>query len=932
MFNKIQKILLFGFLLLITLNIYPKNNNNIYIDVSNVNSPYFGLDDDQKAYGYIVDLFNIINKDKYNIFFVKDTLRHKNKKKILGYITKNEVPENYKFIETSHRLDYYVFTRKNTDIKSLNDLLNKKIIILKDDLPFKILYKYKASYILEVKSYNYAINLLAKGTNDCAIVPYQIGRYIIDKNNLTNINYVITPLLSFNYGIAIPKEYTEIINTFKAGLQQSIENNEYKIIENKWFKNINDKHKLTKKGVIIFILLLLAVVIIIFLLIIIHFLRYEINASTRDIINELNLSNYSPLTVDINKSLTNDLLTSAPMWVFINDINGKIHKISKYMLSDIFDTNVQPKELNVKDIFDKDLSNKMMSYDISLINQKPNLIVEKIKFSINNDKYDKILIKYPLKIKGKNRMFFINMVLNPIVYTDFNKYMPSPDYLFTSVINALPDLIFIKNKQSEYIGGNKAFFDFYETSKEELIGKTDFSLTTNRNAEIFLKSDKEVLNSGKTWSKAEWATKSNGELLKFENIKIPLYNKKNEISGLVGISHDITKRYQYEQELKIAKEKVEKSDKVKSSFLVNVSSEIRTPVNSITGFSDLLLDTNLTVDQRVEIIDMIKTNGHALIDLVDDIIDFSRLESGQIHLKYSDFDLNSIIKNVYDYANLKKSQFGKEHMNISFNIGALEDIYMINSDPFRLRQVLKNLVNNTIRFSSSDSIYLGYKVNNDKLIIYVKYDNNTISNNVINQVSYKEKTKLTLSSIEKSSGISIIIAERVVEMLGGKFYIEKKELNLFNFYLSIPLKQVDTIVKTQVQENIMEVPDWSGKTVLVAEDEEINFILIEEVLKKTNIKIIRALDGREAIMLYKENISDIDLVLMDIRMPVVNGVVASNEILEIDTNAIIVALTAYVIQEDKERYMSAGIKAVIAKPVETNELYYTCNKYLLNKK
>jgi PAS domain S-box-containing protein len=509
--------------------------------------------------------------------------------------------------------------------------------------------------------------------------------------------------------------------------------------------------------------------------------------------------------------------------------------------------------------------------------------------------------------------------------------MPSPDYLFNSIINALPDLIFIKNRKSEYMGGNKAFFDFYKKTKEDIIGKTDFDFLSKTQANIFLKSDKDVFETGKIWSAVEWATKPNGELVKFENTKIPLLNNKNKIFGIVGISHDITNRHKYEQELEIAKEKVEESDRIKSSFLASVSSEIRTPVNSITGFSDLLIDPNLTIDQRAEIIDMIKTNSHALIDLVDDIIDFSRLESGQIHIKYSDFDLNSVIKNVYDYGNLKKNQFGKDHMNISFNIGAIEDVFMINSDSFRLRQVLKNLINNMVRFSSSDNIFFGYIVSNEKLIIYVKCDNSSVSDNILNRFSHKKNKHHTLSNVEKTSGITIIIAERVIEILGGQLYIEDEEHNMLNFYFSIPLKQPKVVLKhNKQQDDIVEIPDWSNKTILVAEDEEINFILIEEILKKTNINIIRANNGKEAILKYKENISDIDLILMDIRMPVINGVLASSEILKIDPDAIIIAQTAYVIQEDKERYMEVGIKSVIAKPVESNELYFACNKYLLD--
>jgi signal transduction histidine kinase len=138
----------------------------------------------------------------------------------------------------------------------------------------------------------------------------------------------------------------------------------------------------------------------------------------------------------------------------------------------------------------------------------------------------------------------------------------------------------------------------------------------------------------------------------------------------VGISHDITRHQIYEQELARAKEKAEEADRLKSSFLANMSHEVRNPMNSIIGFSDLLADADLTLDQRIEIIEMIQTNGYILIDLIDDIIDFSKIEAGQIRLKFSDFNLNAIIADAYNQASAKKSQFNKEHLVISLSFGS----------------------------------------------------------------------------------------------------------------------------------------------------------------------------------------------------------------------------------------------------------------------
>ena len=930
MIFRIQRI--FSLVVLLLLIVFSKIglaiDNNIYIDIQDVESPYFSFNENQEPQGYIVDLINTLNNDKYDITFVNDSSQYKGIAKILGYITEEEVPSGYYFIEMPHDIDYYVFTRQNANIMSLNNLLNKKIIILKNDLIFNMLYRYKASNILEVKSYNYALNKLAKGISDCAIIPYQIGADIINKQTLKNIDYIITPLFSYNYGIAIPIEYTEIINYFETGLKQSIENNEYKLIEYTWFENLSDdSNRFRINKLLLFIIVGLTVVILL-LAVFIKFLKYEINASTSDAINELSQSNYSPLIIDLNNPLINQLITSAPMWLFVNDINGKIFNISQHMLLDIFNDTVLPNGLIVSDIFDSKLSSQMASYDRKLMSHKSNLIVEPIKFEIDNEKHNKILVKYPLRIVANNRNLFLNIITKPIIEGDFNINTLSSDFLFNTVVNTLPDLIFIKNREGEYLGANKAFYDFYGMSEGDVIGKNDFEIVSEEEANKYLQSDKIVFNTGIVWEHTEWENRLNGESIKLENTKIPLRNKKNEIFGLVGISHDVTRCYHFEQDLKIAKEKVEESDRIKSSFLANMSHEIRTPMNSIIGFSDLLADPDLTLDQRVDIIDIIQTNGHTLIDLIDDIIDFSRLESGKVHLKYNDFDLNTIIEDAYDFGILKKTQLGKEHLNISFNIGSVEDVYMIHSDQFRLRQVLKNLIANSIRYSTSKSLLFGYIIRDNELLVYIKNDNNLISDEVIDKL-YSETTssRIDFSDIEESSGIALIIAKKVIEMINGRLYIEELVSGRPDFYFSIPLKQAKVLVKPNVNKDMLEIPNWSEKLILVAEDEEINYILLEKVLLKTSVKIIRANNGKEAIELFEENRLKIDLILMDIRMPEINGLDASRKILDIDPDTIIIAQTAYAMPEDKEQYFNVGIKSVVAKPIDPSELYYMCNKY-----
>ncbi len=916
------------------LNIQVKSSE-ITIDVKNSELPYFSYDKNHKPQGLVYDILTNIIPDTINLKFKERNIKLNNRV-IYGYITKENTPSDYTFIDYNVPLKYYIFTRKETNIKSISDLLNKKIIVLKDDISYKYLYRYKASHILKVKTSSEALKMLASGIDECAILPFQTGMYIIDKFNYNNITYVVTPLLSFNIGVAVPDTDKNLINILTKGIDNSILDNTLSLIKQKWIiytaKSSSHPNKIT---ILLSIVLLITLIIATIQFGVIKLLKKEIEASTKDYIKEIKKTDFSPLVIDLNSDLIKQIIELSQGWLYINDKNGKIINMSNSMKADIFDNGILPKNTSIAEILknNDDVIKQLDCYDKKLLNTETKLIVDKLNFTVNKEQHSKWLMKYPLKIKDKSGAYFINLLTKPLIEGNVSLLSAISDNLvFNSVINALPDLIFIKNIKGQYLGGNRVFFSFYGKSEDEILGKTDTELLGEEKAKIYIHSDDIVFKTGTKWEIIEWKKSPSGQEFKFEKTKIPLKDKKNRIFGLIGISHDITQRHKYEQELALAKEHAAESDRIKSSFLTNMSHEIRTPMNVIIGFSDLLADSDLTMSQREELIDMIQANGHILIDLIDDIIDFSRLETGQLQLKYSNFNINTIIHDAYDYGISKKNQLNKEHLNISFTIGSVEDEFIINSDPFRLKQILKNLFNNSIRFSTSENLFVGYIILDDKLLIYIKNDTNIVDENIFNKLhSEKVKKEYSISEIEESSGISLIIANNVIEMLGGNLYLEENIAGKPDFYFTIPLNKVESKSKKTINTKIMNIPDWSGKVILVAEDEEINYMLLENILAKTNVELYRAENGQKAINLFIENQSKIDLILMDIRMPEVNGAEAARQILDIAPDTVIIAQTAYVMPEDKDQYVSAGIKAVIAKPIDPSELYYTCNLFFQNK-
>ena len=244
---------------------------------------------------------------------------------------------------------------------------------------------------------------------------------------------------------------------------------------------------------------------------------------------------------------------------------------------------------------------------------------------------------------------------------------------------------------------------------------------------------------------------------------------------------------------------------------------------------------------------------------------------------------------------------------------------------------MKSLLNTSIRYSTSDSLFFGYTIYDDLLLFYAKGNHNVITDeHYINILNGENGVIIDFSSIEEASGISLIIAKTLIEMIGGKLLVDEATKGQPEYYFTIPLKKALAINKNSIQNAFGDVPDWSEKTILVAEDEETNFILLENLLERTNASIFRATNGKEAVELFQQN-PKINLILMDIRMPEMDGVEASKAILELNSNAIIIAQTAYTMPEDKNEYLKIGIKGVVAKPIDPAEFYFVCGRQLAKK-
>ena len=386
-----------------------------------------------------------------------------------------------------------------------------------------------------------------------------------------------------------------------------------------------------------------------------------------------------------------------------------------------------------------------------------------------------------------------------------------------------------------------------------------------------------------------------------------------------------------DKELLAAKEKAEESDRLKSAFLANMSHEIRTPMNAILGFAELLTfpDSSITAEEKISYIKLIHNSGNNLLHLIDDIIDISKIEAGQLKIIMKETNINTILKDtIQSYSEIKK-QKGKEHIELILNDNAKTQNIIIQSDPLRLHQVITNLIDNALKFTEDGFIEIGYQLQSKNFILfYVKDTGIGIEQNkkdtIFNRFSKLENDK---TRVFRGAGLGLAICRSLVELLGGKIWVESSPGIGSIFYFTLPYSKLTAEDNSLYFNKEKEVFNWQDKTILIAEDEPANFIYLKEVLKPTKINIIKATNGLEAIEQSKSN-SNIDIIIMDIKMPFMDGYEAAGIIKEMNRGIPIISQTAYAMPDEKEHGINSGLDDYLTKPIKPKTLLSVLNKHL----
>jgi PAS domain S-box-containing protein len=421
--------------------------------------------------------------------------------------------------------------------------------------------------------------------------------------------------------------------------------------------------------------------------------------------------------------------------------------------------------------------------------------------------------------------------------------------------------------------------------------------------------------------KSQWYAHAVGSLLR---------NMKGELKTFEGQFSDITFRKQFEMELIEAKEKAEESDRLKSAFLANMSHEIRTPMNAIIGFTQLLADPNISGNKKEEFIRIITHNGQTLIRLIDDIIDIARIEAGHLTINNTECHLNVLLPELQkQYLEIVQT-IGKKNIDIILDIPSEKIICY--TDAFRLRQVLSNLIDNAVKFTSEGYIEIGLRRTDDnKLLFYVRDTGIGIPADKVALIfdRFMQVEEADTRSYG-GTGLGLAISQNLVRMLKGEIKVDSKpgEGSTFYFILPLPILEINQSESLQ-KEKLQDYNNlWKDKVFLVAEDDKYNSRIIEELLRNTGVTIVHAWNGKEVLEKIRSDVR-FDLILMDIRMPVMNGLVAAQEIRKSFPDIIIIAQTAYANEEDKHLCIEAGCNDFVSKPIDKKQLFNTIRKYII---
>jgi PAS domain S-box-containing protein len=499
---------------------------------------------------------------------------------------------------------------------------------------------------------------------------------------------------------------------------------------------------------------------------------------------------------------------------------------------------------------------------------------------------------------------------------------------FRTLFIESPDAVFVVNNKSVILDVNPSASELVKIEKGNLVGKSILDLVPDSERKIVSKTFSKWL-TGEVTNYRGNTIRSDGKIVPIE-VNGSRINYSGE-KAMMCIVRDITITVNNEQRLKEIAKNAEEADKLKSAFLANVSHEIRTPMNAIVGFSEILTNQDLSKKEREEFINYITQGSNTLMNLIEDIIDITKIEAGQLKIEFSDCVVSKLLDELYATFLEIKNKNGKAGVDLRLNKPIATEDFTITSDPQRIKQILTNLLGNALKFTDEGYIEFGFDLSRKNTIeFYVRDTGVGIA---------KEKQELIFERFgqadnnkknnPKGTGLGLAISQKLAGLLGGSLNVSSELGEGSVFTLSLPLSKEELIEEHPYVPLIGQEINWSKKTFLIAEDSILNYTFLEALLQRTKVKLEWAKNGKEAVEMCMKN-PKIDLVLMDIKMPLLDGLEAITQIKKARKDLPIIVQTAYAMAEDRGKSMDAGADDHLTKPLHPEKLFGAIKKIFVS--
>lgn len=501
------------------------------------------------------------------------------------------------------------------------------------------------------------------------------------------------------------------------------------------------------------------------------------------------------------------------------------------------------------------------------------------------------------------------------------------DARYEKLFEESPEAIAFLNQNGVIQRTNAAFTKLFGFQSTECVNKQLDELIVpeelKQEASTYSENFKEGLNKQ---IEAIRITK-NKEKVFVSIIGTPIYFNEKRI-GYYVIYRNISEQKTFEQQLYDSKIKAEESDRLKTSFLMNLSHEIRTPLNAIIGFSTLLNTKEVSREDQKEYLRLLNNSGKLLLEIIDNIIDISKIESANLSVNKTNSNINTMLDELLIDLKDHTESSKLESIDLTLHKDIQDKELYVVTDIKRLRQIFTNLLDNALKFTSKGKVEFGYTLKDHEILCFVKDTGIGIQDNEVEFIfdRFRQADESTTRKYG-GTGIGLALTKSLVELLGGKIWVESKKGEGAKFFFTIPYEVSKNKKSISSKSELFKKANWENKTIVIAEDVEANYKLLYSYLANTKAKVKWAKNGKEVIELVKEK-PEVDLILMDINMPVMNGHEALKELIKKGFTIPVVAQTAYATEDQQDEILNLGYSDYILKPITVHLLMQKISRFL----